>query len=109
MRRRANAITSAPAPHRAAFGRCRDTKEDRAENQEDQRQRRDQHERHAFGHPRQQSEFQDAVEHREQESYADADAHRDDDQLVSRRRGGPCLREDDGAGDGQDHQNRERP
>ena len=46
--------------HRAAFGRRGDAQEDRAQHQEDQRQRRDQHEGDALGHARQQAELDDA-------------------------------------------------
>ena len=53
--------------HGAAFGGRRDAQEDGAQDEEDQRQRRDQHEGHALGHARQQAQARDPVDHREHE------------------------------------------
>ena len=64
----------AGSAHGAAFGRRRHAQEDRAQHEEDQRQRRNQHERHPLRHPRQQPQFQDAVDDRGEECHADADA-----------------------------------
>ena len=47
--------------HGAAFGRRRDAEEDGAEHEEDQRQRRDQHDDDLLGQPRHQAELQPSV------------------------------------------------
>ena len=95
-RRRQRHHQRADRAHRAAFGRRGDAEEDRAEHQEDQGQRRDQHERDPLGHARQQAEAEHPVDDRQHEGDADADAHRDDDQLVGRRRAGGSSRSDRG-------------
>ena len=85
-RRRPTAITSAPtapiAPPSVGRGHAQ---EDGAQHQEDQRQRRDQHEGHALGHAGEQPEPQHLVQHRQQRRPRPRHAHRDHDQLV----GGP--------------------
>ena len=72
--------------HGAAFRRRGDAEEDGAQHEEHEHQRRDQHERHAFGHVRQQPQAQQLVRQGEHERKADTDGHRDHDLHVGRGR-----------------------
>jgi hypothetical protein len=68
--------------HGAAFGGRGHAQEDGAQHQEDQQQRRDQHEGDALGHARQQAQAGHLVEHRDHESQQHARAHGHHDGLV---------------------------
>ena len=68
--------------HRAAFGRCCHTQEDRAQHQEDQQQRGNQHEGHSFSRTRQQPQASDLVEAGGNESQCHAEAHGHHDGFV---------------------------
>jgi hypothetical protein len=70
--------------HGAAFGRRGHAQEDGAQHQEDQQQRRDQHEGHALGQLGQQAQVRDAVGDGDQPGEEAAAAHGDDDLLVGR-------------------------
>jgi hypothetical protein len=63
--------------HRAALGRRGHAEEDGAEHEEDERERRDQHERDALGELRQEAELQEFVEDRKHERNRRGHAHAD--------------------------------
>src|SRR4030095_5768057 len=68
--------------HGPAFGRRGHTKEDRAQHEEDERERRNKHEGHALGNFRQHPQLGQLVDDGDDERNADSDRHRDDDTLV---------------------------
>ncbi|MCY1224650.1 hypothetical protein D9M72_368170 [compost metagenome] len=64
--------------HRTAFGRRRDAEEDGAEDEEDQRQGRDQHDDDLLGKPRHRIDLQAAVDKRDDVDDDDADGAAED-------------------------------
>ena len=72
--------------HRAAFGGRGDAQEDGAQHQEDQHQRRDQHEGDLLGQARQQADLEELVHQRQRQGQQRGHRHRQDEDLVAGRR-----------------------